>query len=221
MYSPPAISVPEAVRQVLANNNTYLQALQLGIANYTALAEKMKPDIERLIGSRVNLNTVVVAIKRFADTLEEKPEVKFSSATRPKMSLTGSVIDIDFHQKDQIDSLSEMLDDFFEREAGRYTLFQSDEHFSLLADDIDEIRRIIKGASEKFEAKIREDLSKITISLGPDEEFRYHLLSLISTMLYNHQIPVYSAFFTPKELVLVLSEKDAARAYDLIRLAIE
>ena len=40
-----AISVPEAIRKVLANDHVYMQAFVLGIANYTALAERIKPDI--------------------------------------------------------------------------------------------------------------------------------------------------------------------------------
>jgi len=64
MHSQP-FSVPEAIREVLANNRIYLQALELGITNFTALAERIKPDIEKLIGTKVNLNTIVVAIKRF------------------------------------------------------------------------------------------------------------------------------------------------------------
>src|ERR671914_1595732 len=74
------ISVPEAIRKVLANDHVYMQALVLGITNYTALAERIKPDIERLIGSKVNLNTIVVAIKRFADTLEKKKNMQHENS---------------------------------------------------------------------------------------------------------------------------------------------
>src|SRR3546814_6981846 len=46
------------------------QALSTGIANYTALAQKIKPEVEKLTKSEVNVNTLVVAIKRFADSLD-------------------------------------------------------------------------------------------------------------------------------------------------------
>ncbi|WP_337863046.1 hypothetical protein [Nitrososphaera sp.] len=227
------MSVPEAVRQVLASNNVYLQALELGIANYTALAEKIKPEIEELLGSQVNLNTVVVAIKRHADAARKqgrsshpsRPSAAAASAaaaaaaTKPKMSLTSSIIDIDFQQ--QYDSaLAEILEDFFELEEGRYGLFQTDNHFNLLADDSEENRSLITGGLKKINARIKEGLSKITIVMSPDEQNPYSLLSLISSILYNHRIPVHSAFFTLREIVLVLEDKDAARAYDLIRMKI-
>ncbi len=209
LYQP--LSVPEAVREVLASNNVYMQSLKMGIANYTALAQRIRPDVEKLIGARANLNTIVVAIKRFADTLEEQEKPSMSKA---RMSLTGSVIDVDF-QKEPLAELFGVFDEFFEE--GRYNVFQTDKHFTLLAEDADEIRKFVAGALEKFDGRIEEGLSKITVSLSPDEGESYQLLSLISSILYNHQIPVHSVFFTPSEMVLILNEKHAARAYDLIR----
>jgi hypothetical protein len=220
-----ALSVPEAIRKVLVNDHVYMQALVLGIANYTALAERVKPDIERLTGSKVNLNTIVVAIKRFADALEKKKAEQENSSThltaaKAKMSLTGSIIDIDF-QKENNDNdneaLASVLDEFFEQDS-RYNLFQTDSHFSLLTEDADEIRRMVANAIQKFDGKISEGLSKITVSLTPDDKSPYHILSLVSNVLYHHQIPIHSAFFTANEIVLILSDSDAAKAYDLIRM---
>jgi hypothetical protein len=226
MYSE-AVSVPEAIRKILANDHVYMQTLMLGIANYTALAERIKPDIERLTGSKVNLNTIVVAIKRFADTLEKKNMRQENSSTyltaaKAKMSLTGSIIDIDFQKEnndDDNDALASVLDDFFEQDS-RYNLFQTDSHFSLLTEDADGIRKMVANAIQKFDTKISEGLSKITVSLTSDDQSAYHILSLVSNILYNHQIPIHSAFFTANEVVLILSDKDAAKVYDLIRMKI-
>ena len=220
-----ATSVPAAIRKVLGSDHVYMQALALGIANYTALAERIKPEIEKLIGSKVNLNTIVVAIKRLADALEKKSLQQHNSSThltaaKAKMSLTGSIIDIDFQKEnndDDNDVLTHVLDEFFEQDS-RYNLFQTHNHFSLLTEDADEIRRMVADAIQKFDGTIREGLSKITISLTPDDQSRYHTLSLVSNILYNHQIPIHSAFFTTNEMVLILSDKDAAKAYDLIRM---
>jgi hypothetical protein len=220
-----AVSVPEAIRKVMANDHVYMQALLLGIANYTALAERIKPDIERLTGSKVNLNTIVVAIKRFADALEKKNMQHENSTThltaaKARMSLKGSIIDIGFQKEnddDDNDALASVLDEFFEQDS-RYNLFQTDSHFSLLTEDADEIRRTVANAIQKFDGKISEGLSKITVSLPPDEQNLYQILSTVSNILYNHQIPIHSAFFTTNEMVLILSDRDAAKAYDLIRL---
>jgi hypothetical protein len=223
-----AVSVPEAIRKILTNDHVYMQALVLGIANYTALADRIKPDIERLTGSKVNLNTIVVAIKRFADALEKKNMQQENSSThltaaKAKMSLTGSIIDIDFQKENNDndnDALASVLDEFFEQDS-RYNLFQTDSHFSLLTEDADEIRRMVANAIQKFDGKISEGLSKITVSLTWDDQGPYQILSLVSNILYNHQIPIHSAFFTTNEVVLILGDKDAAKAYDLIRMKMD
>jgi hypothetical protein len=47
MYSQ-TYSVPHAVRQIIGSNTLFFQALSTGIANYTALAQKIKPEVEKL-----------------------------------------------------------------------------------------------------------------------------------------------------------------------------
>jgi hypothetical protein len=219
-------SVPHAIREVLSSNTLYLQALKSGIANYTALAQRIKSDVETIVGSQVNVGTIVVAIKRFADILEKekKDEEKKPSNTHPmngaRMSLTGSIIDIDFDR--ELDELSNILDEVFEKESG-YNLFQTNKQLRLFTEDIDEIRNIVSTASKKFDFKLKEGLSKITINFPSstsynNEQTPYNdVLSLVSDVLYNNQIPLYNAFFAPNETVLILKNKDAARAYELLR----
>ena len=215
MYSH-ATSVPDAVRELLMGNNVYLQALEWGIANYTALAARIRPEVEKLTGSSVNPNTIVVAVKRFADALdkEQNRSSRTQVMTKAKMSLKGSMIDLDF-QKEH-DAVAAALEAFLDRESG-YSLFQTDNHFTLIAEDADEIRNLVGDTVQRFNGTINEGLSKITISISPDEPNPYHLLSLISNLLDNHQIPIHSAFFSSSEIVLTLRDKDAARAYELIR----
>jgi hypothetical protein len=219
-------SVSQAIREVLSSNSLYLQALKSGIANYTALAQRIKSDVETIIGSQVNVGTIVVAIKRFADILEKEKqdEEKKPITTHPmngaRMSLTGSIIDIDFDR--ELDELSNILDEVFEKESG-YNLFQTNKQLRLFTEDIDEIRNIVSTASKKFDFKLKEGLSKITINFPSstsynNEQTPYNdVLSLVSDVLYNNQIPLYNAFFAPNETVLILKNKDAARAYELLR----
>jgi hypothetical protein len=218
-------SVPQAIREVLSSNNLYLQALKSGIANYTALAQRIKSDVETIVGSQVNVGTIVVAIKRLADILEkEKQEEQKKSITNPmdgaRMSLIGSIIDIDFDR--ELDELSNILEEVFEKETG-YNIFQTNKQLRLFTEDIDEIRNIISTASKKCDCKMKEGLSKITINFPSstpynNEHTSYNnLLSFVSDVLYNNQIPLHNAFFAPNETVLILKNEDAARAYELLR----
>ena len=71
-YNTPSVS--KAIKDILFSNSIYLNSLKLGIANYTALAIKIKPEIDRTIGSDVNINTIVVSIKRIADSIQQNQD---------------------------------------------------------------------------------------------------------------------------------------------------
>src|SRR5919107_2467894 len=217
MFSSP-VSVPFAIREVLSSNPLYFQAIQLGIANYTALAQRIRPEVERITTSRVNVGTIVVAIKRFADSLREEQRQDdnlvgnssshFGEGTR--MSLTGSIIDVDFDDRD-FEQLSNILDEMIEKD-GRssspfyYNLFQTNKQLRLFAEDVQEIRNILSLASQKFDGRMRAGLSKITITLPPSVSTRsaevpprnpYNLLSIVSDVLYKNQIILHDAFSHP------------------------
>jgi hypothetical protein len=224
------VSVPQAIKEILASNNLYLQALASGIANYTALAQRIKPDVEKLTSSNVNIGTIVVGIKRLVDSLGKDPESEsyIDQFATPvfegvRMSLTGGVMDVDFNES-KLGQLSYIFDQLLETESNhKYNLFQTDMQIRLLVDDVKEIRDIVSAASKKFNGRIKDRLSKITISVPPilderDNTISYHnFISSVSEIVHNSRIQVQDAFFTPNEIVLIFNDKDAARAYELLR----
>lgn len=225
------VSVPQAIKEILASNNVYLQALLAGIANYTALAQKIKPDVEKLTTSNVNIGTIVVAIKRLIDSLQKHEGTENDSDLKNiipiiegvRMSLTGSMIDIDFNES-KFGHLSDIFDELFEKEISHnYNVFQTDKQIRLLAEDIQEIRNIVSSGSKKFDGSIKGGLSKITITMPPivngsdNNNKYYNFISSVSDIIYNSRIQIQDAFFTPREIVLVLNDKDALKAYELLR----
>ena len=226
-----SVSVPQAIKEILSSNNLYRQALLSGIANYTALAQKIKPDVEKLTASNVNIGTIVVAIKRLVDSLHKEEEFQNKSGLKhivpiiegARMSLTGSMIDIDFNES-KFGQLSDIFDELFEKEISHnYNVFQTDRQIRLLAEDIQEIRNIVVSGSKKFDGIIKGGLSKITITIPPvlnesDNDNKYYkFISSVSDIIYNSRIKVQDAFFTPREIVLVLNDEDALKAYELLK----
>ena len=69
-------------REIITRNRSVYDCMKMDLINYTALAVKIQPEIEKILGNRVNLNTVVVAIKRYADSFEIKEEIKEESVLK-------------------------------------------------------------------------------------------------------------------------------------------
>ena len=223
-------SVSRAIRDILFSNSIYMNSLKLGIANYTALAIKIKPEVEKMVGSKININTIVVSIKRIADTIQQQQQqseqdLKISQdekemTTGARISLTGSILDVEFDK--EMENIEKIFD-LFDRESDiRFNIFQSKNHIKLFIENISDIKKILSNDPQKVVglSSIKEGVSMITISLPwQGNEFRktYQLLSMISNILYNNEILLHNAFFTPNEIVLIISDSDAAKVYELLR----
>lgn len=215
-------SVSHAIKEILYSNTLYINALETGIANYTALAIKIKPEVEKLTKSQVNINTIVVGIKRLADLIREKSYVSndnLESLKGARISLTGSILDVDFGM--EIENMERILDLFDKDSDIRFNIFQTKNHIKLFVENINEIKKIFRNELKNQPDTIKEGISMINITLPWSEtEFKktYQLLSMISNILYTNQILLHNAFFTPNEIVLIISEGDAAKAYELLRI---
>jgi len=219
-------SVSKAIKDILFSNSIYLNSLKLGIANYTALAIKIKPELDRIVGSEVNINTIVVSIKRIADALQQNADLdniaqeEKENLAGARISLTGSILELEFDK--EIENIEKILDLFDRQSDIRFNIFQSKNHMNLFIENISEIKKIFSNNDSPTitPSKIKEGVSMITISLPWEEtELRktYQLLSMISTILYDNQISLHNAFFTPTEIVLIINDKDAAKVYELLR----
>jgi hypothetical protein len=219
-------SVSKAIKDILFSNSIYLNSLKLGIANYTAIAIKIKPEVDRMVGSEVNINTIVVSIKRIADALQRNlnldniTQEEKENLAGARISLTGSILDVEFDK--EMENIEKVLE-LFDRESDiRFNIFQSKNHMNLFIENISEIKKILNNYSQTITpTKIKEGGSMITISLPWEEtELRktYQLLSMISNILYNNQISLHNAFFTPNEIVLIINDRDAAKVYELLRI---
>jgi len=220
-------SVSKVIKDILFSNSIYLNSLKMGIANYTALAIKIKPEVEKTTGFEININTIVVSIKRIADALQHNQNIdtiakeEKENLAGARISLTGGILEVEFDK--EIENLEKVLDLFDRQSDIRFNIFQSKNHMNLFIENISEIKKIFFNNDSHptiIPSKIKEGVSMITISLPWQEiELRktYQLLSVISNILYDNQISLHNAFFTPTEIVLIINDKDAAKVYELLR----
>ncbi len=210
------ISVPDAVREIITRNRSVYDCIKMDLINYTALAVKIQKDIETAVGGPVNLNTIVVAIKRYADSFEKKEDVQGEPVLKnARLSLTDGIVDIkfssdDFAMKDAVD-----LMDRFTRIDPDYEFFRLTDSFRFLTEDISDVRKLLESFSS-HKNFLQTGLAKISIQI-PNSQSSSDIVSYVSEILHNNGIEIVNAFFGQDTIVVVLHEKDAARAYEILR----
>jgi aspartokinase len=191
----------------------------MDLINYTALAVKIQPEVERTLGNPVNLNTIVVAIKRFADSLEAKEEVEEQSVLKnARLALTDGIIDIKFSIKDSqnIDPLTIL--DKFSKITTNYDFFRSSDTFRFLTEDLDDVREIFDTIPNR-ENIFSTGLAKIRISIPPNQN-KSDVVSYVAEVLHDNGIELVNAFFSQDNIILILNEKDSSKAYEVLHSAI-
>jgi hypothetical protein len=211
------LSVPEAVRDIITRNRSIFDCMKMDVINYTALAVKIQPDVERQLGNPVNLNTIVVAIKRYADSFAEKEDVKSESVLKnARLSLTDGIMDIRFSTNDIDKKETASLLNKFEEYDSDYEFFRlADSTFRVLTEDLVDIRRMFESfpASKNF---FSSGLAKIKIRI-PQDQNRSDAVSYVAEILHNNGIEMQNAFFSQDDIILVLREEDASKAYEVLR----
>jgi hypothetical protein len=190
--------------------------LQSGVANFTALASRIKPNVEIRIGSPVSANTVVAALTRLSHTLEVERGL-FEDAKLPfnvRLSLSNNVFDL-VTQLDDINGLMDLYEKLRRSAHVPFGLFLTSDkcRFYIENNSTDEVAEQDLTAGFKSEngyTKIKVDFPRELVRV-PNT-----LIYEISSMLYKSHTDVHSAFFTPSGIVLVVENHKAAKVYEML-----
>ena len=208
------LSVPSVVREIITRNRSIHDCMAMDVINYTALAVKIQPEVEKQIGNAVQLNTIVVAIKRYADAFEKNEEVVDEPVLKDaRLSMTDRIMGMQWTMKDLLDQ--DMAKMFAEAEKGfsNSEFFRLGDSFIVLADDTDVTRRIFQNFPK--ENLYSSGLAKIRIQVP--EQNRADILSFVTGILHQNSIELVDALFSRNGIVLFLKEDQAPLAYEKLR----
>ena len=209
-----SVSVPEVVREIITRNRSIYDCIKMDLINYTALAVKIQPEVEKALGNSVNLNTIVVAIKRYADSFDIKEEIRDESVLKnARLALTDGIMDIKFSIKDsEMDPMAIL--DKFSKITSNYEFFRLSDSFRFLTEDIDDVRQIFENIPNRDEF-FSTGLAKIRISI-PVNQNQSDVVSYVAEVLHANGIELVNAFFSQDSIIIILRGADASRAYEIL-----
>lgn len=209
------MSIPEVVREIITRNRSVYDCMKMDLINYTALAVKIQPEIERILGNSVNLNTVVVAIKRYADSFEIKEDVKEQLVLKnARLALTDGIMDVKFSIKDSNQMDPMVILDKFSKITNNYEFFRLSDSFRFLAEDMEDIRQIFNNVPERDDM-FSTGLAKIRISISNSQN-QSDVVSYVAEVLHTNGVELVNAFFSQDNITIILNERDSSRAYNIL-----
>lgn len=211
---PAGASVPEAVREIITRNRSIYDCMKMNIINYSALAAQIRPEVERETGRPANPNTIVVAIKRYADSFASggrRPDPGVLKNAR--LSVTDGILDIRL-SVDEVGLDPAAILSKFAAATDKYEFFRTADSVRFLAEDIESVRRVIEELGGRRHHG--SGLARIKVTIPP-ERAPPDSISYIAEVLHSNGIELKNAFFSDDTTTLVLDERLAPRAYEILR----
>ena len=210
-------TISAVVVDLLTRNHPVYQHIRMGLINYHALAARIKPTVDRITGRDVNVNTIVVIIKRFSDAQSKLGlPLTMSVLRNAKMTLSSGVVDLTINPKreafiTELKRLVELSTELNERPH----IFPLVSSIKIIADanDYEKLKTALKS---RYTLKPRLNTAKITIHLSEEAERSPGIAAYITDLLYRNGINIVDAFLGYEEIILILDESDGPRAYTIL-----
>jgi aspartokinase len=215
-------SVPEAVREILTRNYPIYQCLKMKLMNFHSLAEFIQPQVQQLSGKEASINTLVVAIKRFSDTLTSSKNPDTSKVLRDaRISLSSGIVDVTIRTpRTQFSTIVKELSTVANDLSEFPHIFPLSNSIKLIlpAEDYALVQRKLEHLRE---ATTQANVSKLILNLSPRAEMTPGIASYITELLFRNGVNILDAFLGYGDIIMVVDDRDGPIAYDVLQKEIQ
>jgi hypothetical protein len=217
-----SLSVPEAVREILTRNYPIYQCLKMKLTNFHSLAEFIQPQVQQLVGKEASINTLVVAIKRFSDTLSNsKSPDTFKVLRDARISLSSGIVDVTIRApRTQFPTVVKELSDAANELSEFPHIFPLSNSIKLILPSED--YALVQGKLEHLrDAATMANVSKLILNLSPRAEMTPGIASYITELLFRNGVNILDAFLGYGDIIMVVDDRDGPIAYDVLQKEIQ
>ena len=211
-------TIPNAVEEVIKKKAFLEGALVEGIINLSALARKLKPDIDKKVGREVNESAVIMALNRLVPRLGLMSQMKFKKVVENigDIIVRSDLADYAFansstlyeKQAELLRRVSAMKDVFCTFSQGIYeTTFVVSSIITPLVDEI---------FFQEHQLSKTDNLSSITVKLPAENTLCPGVYYYIFKELAWDNINVTEVISTTNEFTVVVGDEDIHRAFMIL-----
>jgi aspartokinase len=208
------VTVSHVAQKLVRDRVFVLEAMSRGIVSFGSLAEQLKPDIEMELGKKVKHHAIVMALRRYAETLKEKSKVSFDYTS--EIILKTDICDIAVRRSPTLlDTLKELYDivdfetgDILNAVHGRYEVsIVTNERYR------EKALKFLKG-----ENILNVETGLVSLTLTFSKDFLYTpgvIFNIVRNLAWDN-INIFEIVSTNTELTFILNKEDAVRGYEVL-----
>ncbi|MFO8015786.1 MAG: ACT domain-containing protein [Candidatus Woesearchaeota archaeon] len=206
-------TIAHVAEHIIGSRPLMQEAMIEGIVSFGALAEKLKPEIEKELGKEVKHSAVVMAVRRYGERIDKFSRKK-NISQKQEIIMKTSLCDIGIVRSPSLHSKLKKIYSMVDAEKGEtFNIVQGNYEISLIVDEkmLGRIKESLSG--EKI---IRTEKNCVMISLNFSKEYfsQHGVLSAVTRKLAWSGVNILEIVSTFKELSFLVSRRDAMKAYN-------
>jgi aspartokinase len=214
------VTISHVVQKIINDKIFLLEPMSRGIIAYGSLAEQIKPEIEEELGKEVKVHAIVMALRRYAETLKAKhKEIKFDYSS--EVILKTDMCDISVLRSPSLLNKLKKVYDVIDFEKGDIlNIIHGRHEVSVVTNERykDKLLSILK--EEKI---LNAENNLVSLTLTYSKDF-LHTPGVIFNVVRNiawENINIFEIVSTNTELTFILHKKDAVKGYKVLEKLVE
>lgn len=214
------ITVPNAVKQIITKSPFLEDALAYNIINLSALSRLIKPQVEDLTFKRVEIGSILMALKRLGVNLqmeEDTTPITTSFKVIPNLIVRSNIFEITVINSPSLIDLQQRLLDYAKVQHSYFATITSGvfETTIIASDELKDITSDLYK-NEKVVDKI-ENLASITIKFTQNIIDTPGVYYTILKAIAWEGIEITEVVSTYSEFTIILSQDNVDRAFSVIK----
>lgn len=212
------VTVAHLVENIVEKTPFLEEALARGFVNYAALAETLKPEIEKELKKPVKHAAIMMALRRLSEKLEKgfikQAHLRFKETD---LTIKSDLFELTILKSSTIMSVIKKLYELVDFSKGDFlTMTQGMYEITLISNKKYKTKIQQLFAGEKI-VKIIDHLSSLTIKIPIEAVEQVGLFYVISKSLNWENINIVEIVSTLTEMTFILKEDDISRAFTILK----
>ena len=211
------VTVAHLVEKIIEQKPFLQESLSRGIVNNAALAEELRPQIEKELKKKVKFSAVNMAIRRLSEKLKETFIEKAKFDKNCDITIKSDLVEITLFNITDIQKYIKELYDTIDFEDGDFLTITQVLHEVMIITN----KKYQKDITQLFPAKnikkIIKNLCSLTIKV-PINAFETVGLFYVSTRALSWEnISIVDIVSTLTEMTFIINEEDTSRAFNILK----
>ncbi len=211
------ITIPETVEEIVLDSLFLEEALSEGIINYSALARKIKPQVEKRLFRKVQNGAILMALRRLVRKFKQNKTVIKINHSGNDLIVRSNLVEFVISNVDFLITMHEELIKLAELEEQYFMTITEGVFETTIIASNDLSERIEKILTQSEIISQLKNLSSITIRLPINNVYSPGLYYFFLKSLAWIGINVIEVVSSYTELTIVLENKDVDKAFSALK----